>query len=179
MKLEIEFVASHARPVLFPPIDRPLRSKIDFVQLSRTTKGAAELMHTWGDSLPGMRITVDTGAKEATLIEPLHEPAYARVREQIAKKGERLVDARETFSNVDVATWLFWVARLRDSGSVKLVAGSLGTVDQIKAEFGAPRIRSYAPVEPNNSVERLCAIMFSLLSDKQKTAAGELLAAGS
>jgi len=177
-KIEIEFRAPRGRAVMFAPIDRALRGRIDFIEMLKILKGAASLANEWGDSLPGMRVSVDTATKEVVLIEPLHEPQFARIRELISKRGEKLVDAREVFPGAHLPTFLFWMARLTDSGLAQVTAGTLGTADQVKAQYGQPKLRTLAPVERDQTVDKLVQIMFSLLTDKQRADAGKLLAAG-
>jgi hypothetical protein len=64
----------------------------------------------------------------------------------------------------------------RDSELARVTAGTIGTVDQIKAEHGQPKLRTFAPVERDQTIDRLVAVMFSVLSDKQREQASKLLA---
>lgn len=170
----IEFAAPRGRAVFFQPLNRAIRGRLDFIR----HRGLASLLPTWGDALPGMRLEIDTVNKTAALVESLHGKDHAAQRDMIARRGQTLSPERETFTGIDVPTWMYWLTRLRDSGSLIVLTGDLpASVEACRAQYGAPRL-PHPPVDPNVSrLDKLIATLWGVLSDKQRGEAEKLLAA--
>lgn len=133
--VEVEFDANNCS-VHFPPLDRRLRGRFSFVAMGNPE--ALQLVPQWGETIPGQRIVLDADARAAKLVEPLHRADYGRVREAIARRGQRLEQAEQEYADVDVGTWVFWLKRCVDGGLARIVSG------MFPANPGEPKLpRSY------------------------------------
>jgi len=121
--LQIQVDDPKNRSLHFPPLQKRIRGTVD---LLRTTDfDAQRLRSTWPDAVPGQILQLE--GDRATIIEPLHEPKHARIRERIEAQGKRLPPARQEFEGVDVATWAYWMSRAVDDGIARIVSGTLPT----------------------------------------------------
>lgn len=115
----------------FRPMERNIRGKLDFTRI-REPQAMIE-SSKWPKPIPSQRFGIDPDG-DGYLIEPLHDPENAALREKIEKRGVKLEPALTTFEKVDLATWYFWLLRGVQSGILKIVKGSLP--DKIE---GTPR----------------------------------------
>jgi hypothetical protein len=109
--------------VWFPPLSRRLRGHFSF--MATGLPDALRLIPAWGDIIPGQQIHLGPETRTARLVEPLYQPDFAQARRTIENRGSQLPPAEETFANVHLGTWAFWLARLVASGLARVLRGEL------------------------------------------------------
>jgi hypothetical protein len=120
--VEIEIDGPRNEALHFRPLQRNLRGRFD---LNRVGEPLARMRaQAWPLPVPSQRIGIDP-AGNGYIVEPLHEPAFAPIRERIEKAGRRLEPALQTFDAVHVPTWLFWITRAVQCGIARVVSGKL------------------------------------------------------
>lgn len=125
--IEIEVANEANADLFFLPLGKRLRGKVDFLKVNEAE--AIKLAREYPTGIPGQRLVIDTEAATAAVVEPLHEPQHAAVREKVAAKGFGLPPAREEAAGVDVPTCLFWARRAVEGGLAKVVRGSIPKVE--------------------------------------------------
>ena len=88
----------------------------------------------WPKPIPSQRLGIDLEGL-GYIAEPLHDAENAVLREKITKQGAKLEPELQTFSNIDLPTWYFWMKRAVEAGIAKVVKGKLP--DKID---GQPRV---------------------------------------
>jgi hypothetical protein len=125
--IEIEVANDANADLFYLPLGKRLRGKVDFLKVNEAE--AIKLAREYPQGIPGQRLVIDTEAATAAVVEPLHEPQHAAVREKVAAKGFGLPPAREEAAGVDVPTCLFWARRAVEGGLAKVVRGSIPKVE--------------------------------------------------
>jgi hypothetical protein len=130
--IEITVDGSRNQNLHFRPLQRVLRGTFD---INRVPDPQARIEATrFPRPIPGVRIAVDPQARTAAIIEPLHEPVNAAMRERVEKMGLRLPPEREEFKDIDVPTWLFWMRRAVVNELAKIVEGKFPEIDEARVQ---------------------------------------------
>jgi hypothetical protein len=165
IELEIDGPANEC--LMFRPLERNIRGRLDF---TRVREPLAMIESTkWPKPIPSQRLGIDP-AGVGYLLEPLHDAENAVLKEKITKQGKRLEPAVQTFENINLPTWFFWIQRAVESGIAKVVKGELP--EKID---GKPRI-NFVMADPQPSdadkltaaIERQSALMEKLLERLSK-----------
>ena len=149
MKLEIEIDGKENECLHFRPLQRSIRGRFDFARLREPM--ADTLRSTWPEAIPSQRIGID-GA-DGFVLEPLHDAEHSQTRERIEGQGMKLADAKETFADIDLPTWLFWIKHAVESGIAKVVSGKLP--DTIEGE---PQLSFITIRQPSDTARLATAI---------------------
>ncbi|MEQ8790252.1 MAG: hypothetical protein RIC55_28410 [Pirellulaceae bacterium] len=129
--VEIEIDGPSNEALHFRPLQRSIRGRFD---MNRIGEPMARVAATkWPTPIPSQRLGIDANGN-GYLIEPLHDIAHAPTREKIDKTGKALEPARQTFDNIDLCTWAFWLRRAVEGGLARVVSGKLPEVE------GTPRM---------------------------------------
>ena len=88
----------------------------------------------WPGPIPGQRLGVEPDGT-GFIREPLHDEEHAPLRERIERTGVKLEPAVQTFEDVDLPSWLFYVKRAVEAGIAKVVKGELPTRIEGKVKF--------------------------------------------
>jgi hypothetical protein len=155
------------------PLGKKLRGRIDFLRANDLS-----LAREYPQGVPGQRLSVDTDTGEAVVIDPLHEPGNAAVRDKLARRfNVDACPAREPVRRADVASLLYWLKRAVAGGLVRVVRGTLP--DKVD---GAVRKRYLYGDEPTRDDEdRLLkrqelAAKLAMMTPKQREEYDRLLA---
>lgn len=120
------------REVFFAPLKRSLRGRFDVRNDSEPEASKTRLA-----VIPGQRLRLDPDAGTGEILEPLHEPQYASLRETIARANMKLEPPTQPAAT-DWPTLVFWTKRAVESGHARVLAGELPE----KVE-GTPRTRVF------------------------------------
>ena len=164
--VEIEIDGKENECLHFRPLQRSIRGRFDFARLREPMSGT--LRSTWPDAIPSQRIGIDGG--DGFVLEPLHDPEHKQIRERIESQGMSLANAKETFAEIDLPTWLFWIKRAVESGIAKIVSGKLP--DKIEGEV---KMSFITVREPSDTARLATAIERTneLLGELVKAAKGK------
>jgi hypothetical protein len=144
----------------FRPLQRPLRGTFD---LNRVPEPLARMqINAFPRPIPGLHLVVDVEKKTAAVVDPLHEPEHAAIREKIEARGLKLGPQAERFEGIDTNTWLFWMRRAVASGVAKIVEGKFPEIDEAKAQKNFVIAEQRDPRD--SLIERLVAVMYAGLS---------------
>lgn len=157
--LEIEFDGPKNQSVYFTPIQKRVRGRFD---AHRVVDGG-RLLRDFPEPVPGQRLQLDLGTGEAAIFEPLHDHEFIAIRERIEESGRKLPEQYERVK-ADVATWVYWLRGLVDTGLAKVVVGELPA----KVE-GVPRTRFHSTEQPD-PIDRLATAI-----EKQSEMLGRML----
>lgn len=149
MKLEIEIDGKENECLHFRPLQRSIRGRFDFARLREPMSGV--MRSAWPEAIPSMRLGIE-GA-DGYLLEPLYNDEHKQAREKIELAGMKLADERETFANIDLPTWVFWLRRAIESGIAKIVSGKLP--DRVE---GTPQLSFITVREPSDTARLATAI---------------------
>lgn len=120
--VEIEIDGPCNENLHFRPLQRAVRGRFD---LNRVGEPMARMKSVeWPRPIPSQRLGIDADGS-GYILEPLHDAENAAMRERIEKQGMKLAPACETFDDVHLPTWLFWIKRAVESGVARVVAGTL------------------------------------------------------
>jgi hypothetical protein len=121
--VEIEVDTEHNSNLFFRPLQRNVRGRFDWSRLHEPM--ARVKAHEWPTPLPGQRLGVD--AKGVGYIaEPLHDEQHAPTKERIEGKLHRKLEpAKQTFDNVHLPSWYYWMQRAVEAGIAQVVSGKL------------------------------------------------------
>lgn len=122
--LEVEIDSINNRDLFFDPLRRVLRGKFDVHRC--TEQNAMTLTQRYPPTIPGTRVQIDVAAGTAEIVEPLHRPEYAQVRDRITKQAKSLPPEREQFDISDpnvLASWVYWLKRGIAAKAATLVSG--------------------------------------------------------
>jgi hypothetical protein len=111
--------------LLFQPLGESVRGRFDANQLPGET---GSLRMRFPTPIPGQRIGLNAKESKGFVIEPLHDPEHAAVREECAKVGSIAPAVRE-IANIDVATWAYWIGEIVAQGLAKVVSGKVPKVE--------------------------------------------------
>jgi hypothetical protein len=146
----IEFDGPQNQSILFQPLQRKLRGRFD----PRRMANAGRLHNEWPQGVPGQRLQLNVSTGEAAIVEPLWDAQHNAIRERIEAKGMKLPPGREEIK-ADVATWIYWLKPLVETGKAKVLSGEFPT----KVE-GTPRTRFHSEARPDaveTAVEKLAS----------------------
>lgn len=166
--IEVEVDADRNRNLYFVPLERSVRGRFDWKRVA--DRHSAELRDKWGEEpIPGQRILVDVDKSAGSLVEPLHN--YPEIKRRIEERGETLPPERQTFTNIDVNEWLYWLRLAVDSGKASLLNGELPqSVPHRPKRFGQSKSTT------DRLSEALVAVLYAGLSEKQRKEVAELVA---
>lgn len=108
------------RNPMFPPAQIKLRGLIDVDQIKEPL---ARMSRFARHKFPGQRLHFDPASKKAWVEETLYQDGYRPQRDAIARFYSLPERTKDISGDHDVATWLFWMKRLVDSGLARLVSG--------------------------------------------------------
>ncbi|MCH8923229.1 MAG: hypothetical protein IIA67_08800 [Planctomycetes bacterium] len=164
--VEIEIDGKENECLHFRPLQRSIRGRFDFARLREPMAGT--LRSTWPEAIPSMRLGI--AGSDGYLLEPLYDDEHKQTREKIEGQGMKLADAKETFADIDLPTWLFWIKRAVESGIAKVVSGKLP--DRIEGE---PQLSFITKREPSDTARLATAIERTneLLGELVKAAKGK------
>lgn len=168
MKIEIELDGPHNQSLNFRPLGRKLRGKFD---LNRCCEPKARMMTTrFPKPIPGLKLGIDTETSQGYLIEQLHDAEHEPTRERIEAMGLKIGQRRETFENVHVATWLFWMQRAVQGGWANLVDGKFP--EKLSGEPQKSFITKPQPDKRDALIEKLVGLLVATLpAEKRKEVA--------
>lgn len=147
--IEVEIDGPHNECLMFRPLQRSIRGRFD---LNRVGEPMARMKSVeWPQPIPSQRLGIDADGS-AYILEPLHDDEHAAIRERIERQGMKLPPECETFDDVDLPTWLFWIKRAVDSGIAKVVAGQLPKVID-----GTPKMNFIVNRPTQSTADRLAA----------------------
>lgn len=153
-RIEVDIVSKQNREVLFPPLNAKFRSEIRTDHVTGVRRIPSVLTQI-GGVLPGIRVVVDTKKREAEVIDLMHDPENAELTERLKAAMKAATqdmprdiatggtfthfskDPRRTFKldgdlPYNLATWLYWLRRLLDTGKVRVHKGELPTMEEIR-----------------------------------------------
>lgn len=121
--VEVEIAGPRNENLSFRPLQRKLRGRFD---ISRVAEPQARMKSAeWPEPIPGQRLRLDFATGEASVIEPLHEPAHAVLRDKLSARGFKIGPASEALGAVHVPTVAFWIGRAVSAGMARVVAGRM------------------------------------------------------
>jgi len=155
--VEVELDAENC-DVLFKPLGRELRGRVDFSTIDRD--GAGQRHKDWGKKpVPGQVVGVNLKDGTGYVREPVHSDAKMKAK---AEKHFALAPEVETFEKIDTQRWLRAIGRLLQSGFARLVKGDPPAV----------KPRAARPT----ATELLAAATYATLTPEQKELADAKLA---
>jgi hypothetical protein len=165
--IEVEIDVKRNRNLYFAPLDRAVRSRFDWRRVA--DKHGAELRDLWGEEpIPGQRLTLDITRAEGAIVEPLQD--RSEYKKRIEARDQTLPPARQTFPNVQVNEWLYWLKAAVHAGDAHLLRGVLPeSVDYTPKRFGD------SPSANERLTEALIAVLYSGLNDRQREEVGNLV----
>lgn len=146
--LEIEACGPHCESMRFKPLNRMVRGEFDFNKVCEPM-ARMEAAKWPSGPVPGQRLGIDEEGV-GYIEEPLHKPEFAVLKERLEKKGLKLEPELQTWTDVDQATWLYWLRRAVEAGIARLTKGTL----PVKIE-GKPRTRFTLNDPKPTAVDRL------------------------
>lgn len=161
--VELEIDTPENSNLHFRPLCRSVRGRFDF---ARVAEPMARVKAIDWPVIPSQRIgiTVD-GA--GYLIETLHAPENAAIKEKIERMGMRLEPAMQEFEGIDQPSWLWWLRQAVQAGVARVVSGKLPEVIH-----GAIRKNFILAEPPMSPSERMSAAL-----ENQTTAFNNLTSA--
>jgi len=120
--IEVEIDDRHNHSLWFRPLQRTVRGGFDYGRMSEPM--AKIEASKWPGPIPGQHLGVEPDGT-GYIVEPLHQEEHAPIRERIEKTGVSLEPAVQTFDDVDLPSWLFYIARAVEAGIAKVVKGEL------------------------------------------------------
>jgi hypothetical protein len=114
------------------PLQKRIRGRFDLHRVKEPNAG--KLHSIWPEPIPGQQLSLDLVTAEGAILEPLYEAKFAAIREKIEQQGQKLPAEREIFQGVDVATWVFFLRELVDSGKARLIEGEFPKIDESKVQ---------------------------------------------
>jgi len=139
----------------FLPLGEKVRGRFDTLRLANP----GNLRQRFPVPIPGQRIGLSVTDAKGFVIEPLHDPEHAAIREQAEKIG-KLVPAVRELPAIDVPTWVAWLRWAVEAGLARIVSGKLptatGTVQTrfIGTSHADPIDRLAAAMEDQNAILR-------------------------
>ena len=145
---------------------------LQFLPLGERVRGRFDVMRMAGEigplrtrfpmPIPGQRIGLNVKEQTGYLLEPLHDPENAAIKEQV-EKSAKLAPAVRTVEGIDVKTWAYWLGEAVKQGLAEVVEGTLPKVN------GTPQTRfhSVEHLDPMDrladAIERQCTLMGRIL----------------
>ncbi len=153
-QIAVDVVTAPKRTVLFPPTKSMLRSELRTDKISGV-RNIPSILSQIGGVLPGHRIEVDTKKGEGRIVDLMHEPGNKelgeRLKEAIKAATEGMPrdlrtggsfsafskEPKRTFRMVEdaphnLATWLYWLRRLLDTGKIRVEKGEIPEMGEIR-----------------------------------------------
>lgn len=110
----------------FRPIQERLRGRFDRDRVQ--DKHRHTIHDDCPEPIPGQRLSVNLDTGVAEIIEPIHDPQYAALRQRIEKSGRSLPPARRALKNgkpVHLPTYLYWMRISVEGGLARITEGAL------------------------------------------------------
>ncbi len=148
--------------VLFRPEQKTVRGKFDLHRVKEPNAG--KLHSLWPEPIPGQQISLDLISAEGCFVDPLYDEKFQAIRERIEGMGQKLPPQREVFQGADIATWVFYMRELVNSGKAKLIEGEFPKIDETKVQ------RRFFSTERPDTNDRLVAAI-----ERQNELMGQLL----
>lgn len=120
--IEIEIDGIHNENLQFRPLQRSIRGRFDFLRISEPMSKMKA--NDWPVPIPSQKLGIDPDGN-GYLLEPLHDPEHAPIKEKIEAQAMKLEPAIQTFEGIHLPSWLFWIQRAVESGLAKVVSGKL------------------------------------------------------
>lgn len=159
--VELEIDADNAN-LHFRPLMRSVRGKFDF---SRMGEPLARVKGAEWPVIPSQRIGI-TPDGVGYLIEPIHAPEHAALKEKIERAGMKLEPAMQEFEGIDQPSWLWWLRNAVQAGCARVVSGKL--TDQINGPVRKNFILSEPPMSAADKVNAALenqTVAFNRLTD--------------
>jgi hypothetical protein len=171
--------------LFFAPLQEAIRGRMDPMRF-KDREERLTLIDEYPQGVPGQRIAFDEQAGTASLVEPLHEPQNAAVREKLAAKRYSFAPHKREISAATVEqtggkpTWLYWLNRAVESGHARLVSGTLPAKieGRIRKQFLRPEDDAKAEKEKRErTLERQkLAAALAMMTEKQRAEYDRILA---
>lgn len=183
--VEVEIDGPRNQSAYFPPLDVTLRGRFDPTRIPTEGEGLGALVRAFPNGgIPGQRLVLDPATGTGTIVEPLADPANAKVRQaieafhkerNIAAGGLEFPIAARVHPGVHLPTWLGWLKRLVESGVARVVKGKLPEDDppEMKKGFFNPPSRTDAKDE---QIRQLTALLVAKLSPTERKEMAGILA---
>ena len=160
--IEVEIGDVHNHSFWFPPISKLIRGSFDF---NRHPEPLAKVEASkWPGPIPGQRLGIEPDGT-GFIKEPLHDEVNAELRKRIEATGVSLAPALQTFDDVDLPSWLFYIKLAVEVGVAKVVRGSLP--DEIEGKVRHDYVLNEAEATPMDrltaATERQSELMAKLL----------------
>ena len=149
--VEIEIDGQHNENLYFRPLQRSVRGRFDLNRIGEPTARMKSV--DFPHPIPSQRIGIEADGS-GYITEPLHDAEHAALRERIEKQGKKLPPKCETFDDVDLPTWLYWIKRAVESGVAKVVGGQLP-----KHIDGTPKLNFIVDRPKETTGDRLAAAL--------------------
>ena len=152
--IKIEIDGPQNQALYFRPIQRRIRGRFDVLRINEPN--AAKLRRAWPEPIPGQRLELNLETGEAAIVEPLHFPEFAAIKEKIEATGQKIAPEREELQGVDVPTFCYFMREAATSGVARIVSGVFPET------IGTPRRRFHSSVQPEPidkltaAIERQC-----------------------
>jgi len=157
-ELVIELGTEQNQDVMFNPLRKRFRGRYDRHLLPPGSIGGENSMAMRIDQVPGIYVTIDLGRKRARIVDPLSLPEnkalMAHINKCIGGIGTKYdpvaEEVHENMSDKQIATWIYWMARLVKKKYASVVSGSFPDrlpSRGVKVDFfntsQAPRVNRY------------------------------------
>lgn len=161
--VEIEIDGKFNEALFFRPLQRRVRGMFDYNKIGEPM--ARVMTQKFPMPIPSQRLGIDPDGN-GYLLEPLHAPEFAPIKEKIELHGERLEPATQAYENIDVPTWMYWMKRAVDCGLARVTKGQLPDVVEgpVRKNFILADPEP-SPTDRLTSVLELQVLAFNRLAD--------------
>ena len=127
----------------FPPLGKQVRGRFDVMKLAGEI---GPLRTKFPTPIPGQRLAVDVKGGVGYLLEPLHDDEHAPIKEQIQKTA-KVPPAVQTFDDIDVPTWCYWIDEIVKQHLAEIVDGQIPRYDVKKVQHRFHSVEQPDPTE--------------------------------
>lgn len=120
--LVCEVATPESGALFFDPVAKPLRGFVNYQTMAEQSAFARAREFPRG--IVGQRIELDVDERTARIVDGLNDPAWEPERRKLERKGLHPMET-ETFTNVDVSAWLWWLQRGIAAGCIRLISGRM------------------------------------------------------
>jgi hypothetical protein len=145
----VEVWGDLCRNAMFPPTQERVRGRWDPHEMPPGDVSSVGLLQM--PVIPGMYVRVNVREKKAAVVDPLSFPENRALLDKVSESHHSLfqkrvtsVDpvVRENMNDDDLASWVYWMMRLVQGGSARLIKGELpATEDEVQKAFPRGKIR--------------------------------------